>query len=129
MPLITIRRLPAMGLALALVLLEIAVVRYPGGYNGPRHFISTLFAGTTTSGEPNPSRPFAIAGIFFFYTSMALLFQLTSSKASSRFHKKTIQIGGIGSMVYGFLAVTRLHDLMVTIALGFFLTAMIAALN
>lgn len=46
---------------------------------------------------------------------------------SSRVHKKTIEIGGIGALVYGFLAVTRMHDLMVSIGLLFSLAALLAA--
>lgn len=46
---------------------------------------------------------------------------------SSRVHKKTIEIGGIGALVYGFLAVTRMRDLMVSIGLLFSLAALLAA--
>ena len=60
---------------------------------------------------------------------MGLLFQLISSEAKSAFHKKTIQIAGIGSMVYALITATRMHDLMVSISLVFFLTAMFAVLH
>jgi hypothetical protein len=42
---------------------------------------------------------------------------------------KTLEIGGIGSMVYAFLAVTAMHDLVLGIALLFFVPAMLAALS
>jgi hypothetical protein len=43
--------------------------------------------------------------------------------------KKTIDIGGIGAMVYAFLAVaTPMHDLLVTVSLVFSLAAILATL-
>ena len=67
--------------------------------------------------------------MFVLCLNMAVLFKVISGRASRRVHRKTIEIGGIGSMVYGFLVVTPMHDLLVGIALLFFLSAMVAALH
>ncbi len=125
----TLNCLPAIGVFLAVVFLVLAASRYPGGYHWNHQFISTLFWPLTPSGDPNPARPLAVVGVIFFCLGMALLFQLMSSKANTTFHKKTIQIGGMGSMVYGLIAVTPMHNLMVTISLVFFLAAMFAVLH
>jgi len=42
--------------------------------------------------------------------------------------KKTLEIGGIGSMVYAFFVVTPMHDLVLAIALLFYVPAMLTAL-
>ena len=125
----TLSRLSAIGVLVAAAFLALSATRYPGGYDWNRHFISTLFRSTTPSGAQNSARPLAIVGMLIFCASMALLFQLMSSEAKSAFHKKTIQIAGIGSMVYALLTFTLMHDLMVSISLVFFLTAMFAILH
>jgi hypothetical protein len=55
-----------------------------------------------------------------FCTSIGVLFRNISSKVKSRFHRKTIEIGGIGTAIYAFLVITPMHDLLVSIALLFF---------
>ncbi|MCW3054311.1 MAG: hypothetical protein JWN14_3481 [Chthonomonadales bacterium] len=125
----TLNRLPALGVSLAVVFLILAASRFPGGYQWNHHFISVLFWPITPGGDPNPARPLAVVGVIFFCLGMALLFHLMSSRTKTTFHKKIIQTGGIGSMVYGSIAVTPLHDLMVTISLGFFLAAVLAILH
>ena len=47
----------------------------------------------------------------------------------SKIDRKAIGTDGIGSMVYAFLAVTPMHDLMINIALPFALTAIFAILH
>jgi hypothetical protein len=59
---------------------------------------------------------------------MAVLFQIVSRRARDRLIANALEIGGIGSMVYAFLVVTPLHNLMMAIALLFFVVAMLAAL-
>lgn len=125
----TVSRLPALGVISGMFFLALAAAEYPGGYDWTRHFISTLFAPITLNGDQNPSRPFAIFGMFLFCISMAILFHLISLKANSAFHMKTIQIGGMGSMVYALLAITPMHNLMVNISLVFFISAMFTILH
>jgi hypothetical protein len=101
---------------------------FPGGYDWTRDYVCTLFAPTTPAGDTNGARFVAIFAMFVLCTSVAVLFQLVSRRASGRILRKTLEIGGIGSMVYAFLAVTPMHDLVLGIALLFFVPAMVAAL-
>lgn len=59
----------------------------------------------------------------------AFTFRRISTKARSRADGKTIEIAGIGSMVYAFLVVSPMHDPMVSIALLLFVIAMLAVLH
>jgi hypothetical protein len=57
-------------------------------------------------------------------------FARIARNAGSVRHRKPIEIGGIGAVIYAFLAVaTPLHDLLVSMALLFFTVAAIAALH
>jgi hypothetical protein len=95
------------------------------GYDWARHYISTLFV---TGGST--ARSLAIAAMLLLCGSLSLVFAGISKKAPSAGLRKGIAIGGIGSMVYAFLAVvTPMHDLLVTIALMFFLVATVATLQ
>lgn len=124
-----LRRLPLPGALAGLALLALSTRWYPGGYRWTRDTISALFAPAGPNGGDNPARTLAIAGAVVLAASMALLFQLLSQTARSRVHRKTIQIGGIGAMVYAALTVTPMHDLMVGIALVFFLAMMLAVVD
>src|SRR5437763_14389051 len=106
-----------------------AASRYPGGYDWTRDFISTLFAPSTATGAANGARSVAVLAMFVFCVSVAVLFKFVSRRARGRALGKTLEIGGIGSMVYAFLVVTPMHDLLVGIALLFFVPAMLAALG
>ena len=124
-----ITRLPLLGVLVSFALFAWATSYYPGGYEWANHFISTLFAPVTAAGEVNEARPFAVAAMFVFCVSVAALFVVLSRRASRRVHRKTMEIGGVGSMVYAFLVVTPMHDLLVGIALLFFIPAMCAAIH
>jgi len=121
-------KLPLAGILASLALFASAAAHYPGGYRLTGDFISTLFASLTPAGVDNAARPIAIAAMLVFCASVGLLFELVSRQASQKGLAKIIQIGGIGSMVYAFLVVTPMHDLLVGIALLFFFPAMFAAL-
>jgi hypothetical protein len=122
-------QLPLVGVLAALALFALAAWRYPGGYDWSRHFISTFFAPTTATGSPNHSRNIAVLAMFVFCVSVAVAFKVLSARARGKALGSTLEIGGIGSMVYGFLVVTPMHDLLIGIALLFFIPAMLAALR
>jgi hypothetical protein len=124
-----INRLPLPGVLVSLALFTLAASYYPGGYDWANHFISTLFASSTPAGVANEARPFAVAAMFVCCVSLAVLFEVLSRRASTLVHRTTLQIGGIGSMVYAFLVVTPMHNLLVGISLLFFVTAMSAAIH
>ena len=120
---------PLIGVLVSLALFALAASLYPGGYDWMRDFISTLFATSTATGAANKARHVAVLAMFVFCVSVAVLFKVVSRRARSRMHRKTLEIGGVGSMVYAFLVVTPMHDLLVGIALLFFIAAMSAALH
>ena len=126
---------PVIGIAVALGLFVTATMHYPGGttesattvgYSWAHNFISSLFAARALNGAVNTARSYAILAMVPLSLSVGAMFWRISTRVSSRVHRKTIEIAGIGSMVYGFLVVTRMHDLMVTIGLLFSLVALLA---
>lgn len=121
--------LPLIGVLASLVLFALATARYPGGYDWANHSISALFQPRALNGAENPARPLAVLAIFIFCVSMGVVFKSISRRGKSRFHKKTIEIAGIGSMVYAFLVVTPMHNLLVGVGLLFFVTAMLVTLH
>ena len=131
--------LPLIGIVVSILLFVGAAAYYPGGtldatnlagYDWTQHYISTLFAATALNGAANPARYFAIPAMLFLCVSVAAVFKHLSRQSPSKLGQTTIQTGGIGSMVYAFLAVaTPLHDLLMNIALLFFLAAAVATLH
>src|SRR5262245_35293454 len=110
-------QLPLAGVLASFALFGAATLLYPGGYDWTRDFISTLFAPTTPAGAPNAARYVAALAMFVLCLSLAVVFKLVSRRVRGRTLRKTLEIGGIGSMVYAFLAVTPMHDLVLAIAL------------
>jgi hypothetical protein len=132
------RHVPFIGLAASVCLFAVAGLYYPGGttdsantvgFDWTRNYISSLFASTALNGAPNTGRLVAIPAMFLFCASVGALFKSISNTVTSRRLKKTIEIFGIGSMVYAFLIVTRMHNLMIDIALPFSFIAMLAILQ
>ncbi len=121
-----IRWLPIVGVIAALAMLAIANFLYAGDVHWTRVTVSLLCAQNLPDGAPNPGRGLPIVALLLLCASMSLLFELISRLADVKSLRKTIQIGGIGSMVYALLTATPMHNLMVNIALAFFLVAMIA---
>lgn len=121
--------LPVIGVVASLVFFARSASRYPGGYDWASQTISSLFQPSTLNGAENLARPLAVLAVFIFCVSMAAVFKRISRIGNTRFHTKTIEIAGIGSMVYAFLVVTPMHDLLVGIALVFFVTAMLTTFH
>ncbi|MFN3243358.1 MAG: hypothetical protein ACE37K_17785 [Planctomycetota bacterium] len=119
---------PALGSLVGIALMSLATLQSPGGYHWADQTISALLAPTAASGQPNPARPLAVAGAFVVLASVGLLFHRLSTRAVG-WCRSTIRIGGIGAMVYAALTVTPMHDLMVSIALLFYLAALFATLH
>lgn len=118
--------LPIAGLILSMGLLVFASCHYAASVPWSRVTVSLLCAAELPSGEPNAVRSLAIAALLLLCLAMAMLFELISRQAEKRGLRKTIQIAGIGSMVYALLTASPMHDLMVNIALVFFVIALIA---
>ena len=132
------RQLPLLCVLLALVLVLMATLFYPGGtlddptavgFDWRPTYLTHLFRPVAVNGQVNAARPYAVAGMWLFCVGMAELFrQLAKGMAPAR-QGKWVEILGIASMVYAALTVTRMHDLMVTIALGFFFAAQMVLLH
>jgi hypothetical protein len=111
-----------LGIILALILLAIAAACYPGGsqaninsvgYDWKNNYMSNLFSIKAVNGADNMSRPWADAGMFFFCIGLAIFFYHFSGKIPQKNASNIIKYVGIGSMVFAFLIVTPLHDIMV----------------
>ena len=124
-----VRGMPLLGVLGGIALLALAAARYPGEEGWTRLTASALCAGSLPNGGPNPVRTTAAIGLLLLCAGTALLFQLIAFGADTRAQQKTIQIAGVGSMVYALLTATPMHNLMVTIALAFHLVAMLGIMG
>jgi len=113
------------GTIIAVLLLLIAVSVYPGGsffdknsvgFGWSKNFISNLFASKAINGLDNPSRIWADIGMIFLSISFAVFFIGFSKKIPVKSAANVIKYVGITAMVFTFLIVTPLHDIMVTMS-------------
>lgn len=118
------------GITVSLSLLFIAMMVYPGGsvldknsvgFDLTKNFISNLFGAKAVNGSDNPARYWADAGMIFLAVSFAMFFMRFSEKIPQKSAANVIKYAGAGGMIFTFLIVTPLHDLMVTIASTLFL--------
>jgi len=132
------RHLPLALLGVALALLVLATTFYPGGtaddpatigFDWSRNYISALFQPEALNGAPNPSRPLAVISMLVLCVCLALAFRSIARSAAHPRQRKVIEIAGLNTTVYAFLAVTPMHDLMITIALPFTAVTLIAILH
>lgn len=120
------------GITISILLLLIATTVYPGGslsdknsigFQWSKNFISNLFAAKAVNGASNPSRFWADAGMIFLAASFAIFFIDFSKKITVKNAAMVIKYLGAGGMLFTFLIVTPLHDIMVTIASTLFLVS------
>ena len=132
------RKLPLICVLLGLALVLVATRLYPGGtlddptavgFDWSRVYLTQLFRAVALNGQVNAAMPYAVVGMWLFCIGMAELFRQLAKGMTPTRHGKCVQIFGIAAMVYAALAVTRMHDLMVTIALVFFVAADIVLLD
>jgi hypothetical protein len=121
------------GAIISVLLIVIATSVYPGGslfdknsigFDWTKNFISNLFAEKAINGLHNPSRIWADLGMIFLSISFAIFFINFSKKIPSKHAANIIKFLGAGNMLFTFLIVTPLHDLMVTIASTLFLVSL-----
>ena len=112
-------------IAIAVILLVIAALVYPGGsladknsigFAWSKNFISNLFATKAINGSENTSRIWAIIGMAFHAVGFGVFFINTSKKIPARRAAVVLKYIGITNMVFDFLIATPLHDIMVTIS-------------
>lgn len=118
------------GTTVSLSLLFIAMMVYPGGsvfdknavgFDLTKNFISNLFGEKALNGSDNPARYWADAGMIFLAVSFAMFFMRFSEKIPQKSAANVIKYAGAGGMIFTFLVITPLHDIMVTIASTMFL--------
>lgn len=118
------------GITISVFLLLIATMVYPGGslfdkhsigFDWSKNYISNLFAAKAVNGLDNPSRIWADGGMIFLSVSFAIFFIEFSKRIPTKSAAKVIRYLGAGGMIFTFLIVTPLHDLMITISSTLFL--------
>jgi len=119
------KHLILIGIIIALSLLLISTLNYPGGsqadlnskgFDWKNNYLCNLFDIKAMNGTTNPARPWAVAGMFFLCLSAALFFIDFSKNIPLKGSSRIIRYAGTGSMAFAFLTVTSYHDIMVTLA-------------
>jgi len=112
------------------ILIVIATFLYPGGslpdknslgFEWSKNFISNLFAAKAINGSDNPSRIWAIIGMAFHSVGYGIFFINTSKKIVARPATTILKLIGASLILFNFLIVTPLHDIMVTTTSTLFL--------
>ena len=122
------KHLVGIGLSISILLLIIATCLYPGGsqfdknapgFDWANNYLCNLFNEKAVNGAYNPSRYWAIGGMFFLCASIALFFVRFSSKIPRKKDANIIQYSGASAMFCTFLVVTAYHDIMTIFASTF----------
>ena len=113
---------------ISVILIVIATRLYPGGslpdknsvgFDWSKNFISNLFGAKAMNGVDNPSRIWAIIGVAFHSLGFGLFFINMSKKIPSKHAATVLMLVGIANILFNFLIVTPLHDIVVTIGSTF----------
>jgi hypothetical protein len=133
-----VRQVPVVCVLLALALVLVATRFYPGGtlddptvvgFDWSNNYLTQLFRPVAVNGQANPARPYAVAGMWVFCIGIGELFRQLAKGLPNGGHGKWIRIFGIAAVVYAALTVTRMHDLVVTIASLFFAATQLVLLS
>ena len=118
---IVLNTLPFVGMVVFFLVFIIAATLYPGGtpndpsvigFDWKANYWCNLLNTHALNGEVNSARPLAIFGMVALCGSMIVFFhQFAFLLVAHPFWKRTIQIGGVGSMVFAALMFTPQHDL------------------
>lgn len=121
------------GILAATVLLIMATQFYPGGamadknsvgFDWTQNFISNLFGEKAINGHENLARYWAYAGMVFLSLSLTVFFVQFSFKIPHKGSGMIVRYLGSLGMLFTFLIVTPLHDLMVVLSSTFFLVCL-----
>jgi hypothetical protein len=114
------------GVLLSFLLLFIATMQYPGGSQFDAHsggfswrhnYLCNLLNPVAVNGtSPNPSQPWAIAGVLSLCFGVAVFFIHFSKKIPQKSASNIIKFAGAGAMAFGLFMATPLHDLVATIS-------------
>lgn len=115
---------------ISVILIVIATLVYPGGslldknstgFEWSENFISNLFAEKAINGSENPARIWAILGMAFHSIGYGIFFIHMSKKIPVKHASTLLKLTGITDILFNFLIVTPLHDLMVALSSTLFL--------
>ena len=122
------------GVVLSLILMIIAISIYPGGsifdknsigFDWTKNFVSNLFEEKALNGAENSSRILAFTGMILLPVSYAIFFINMSKKIPEKNAGYILKYGGSVNILFTFLIVTPLHDLMLYISITLFWTCII----
>ncbi|WP_296300026.1 hypothetical protein [Rheinheimera sp.] len=127
------RYIPILALLLSVPFWFLAALNYPGGtswdttthgFSLASNYVSSLFQPLALNGMVNTARFFAFIAMLLYAAGVSVMFWVISSSYPKSAASKTVQIFGVGSMVYTFIAVTTpMHNLLVVIAAIFLAVA------
>ena len=122
------------GVVLSLILMIIAISIYPGGsifdknsigFDWTKNFVTNLFEEKALNGAENSSRILAFTGMILLPVSYAIFFINMSKKIPEKNAGYILKYGGSVNILFTFLIVTPLHDLMLYISITLFWTCII----
>lgn len=127
------RYIPIFVLLISVPFWFLAASNYPGGtswdttthgFSFTANYVSSLFQPRALNGMVNAARLFAFIAMLLYAAGVSVMFWVISSSYPKSTASKTVQIFGVGSMVYAFIAVTTpMHNLLVVIAAIFLAVA------
>jgi len=112
----------------------IAIAVYPGGtmfdeysigFSWTKNFMSNLFGTRALNGAENPSRIWAYAGMILLPFTYAVFFNNMSKKIPEKNAAYILKYGGIVNILFTFLTVTALHDIMLIVSTSLFWTGLV----
>ena len=122
------------GVTISLILMIIATSIYPGGsmfdknsigFDWTKNFISNLFATKALNGSENSSRIWACLGMIILPFSYAIFFINMAKKIPEKNAGNILKYLGAANILFMFLIVTPLHDLMLNISITLFWTCIV----
>ena len=87
--------------------------------------MSNLFGTKALNGAENPSRIWAYAGMILLPITYAMFFINMAKKIPEKNAAAILKYGGISNILFTFLTVTSLHDIMLIISTSVFWTCLI----
>jgi hypothetical protein len=117
------------GILISLALIMIAISVYPGGtrfdeysigFNWTKNFMSNLFGTNALNGAENPSKIWACAGMIILPFTYAVFFINMAKKIPEKNAANILKYGGVANIIFTFLTVTSLHDIMLIISTTLF---------
>lgn len=121
------RNIISVGIALSILFLIAASLKYPGGspkdrqsvgFRWTENYISDLLELKAVNGANNPARPLAVAGVLIMGLFTGLAFVRFAHKVGVKKYASAIQYGGLILVLFAALGtIPAYHDLSVTVSI------------